>query len=58
MYTPNRKGYHLIIDDLPAWVCAQCDEPLFDESIVDLIQEMLSEVDLRLEKLTALPSVA
>jgi YgiT-type zinc finger domain-containing protein len=57
-YTANRKGYHLIIDGLPAWVCEQCDEPLFDESTVDLIQEMLGEVDVRLEKLTALPAVA
>jgi YgiT-type zinc finger domain-containing protein len=21
-YTASRKGYHLIIDDVPAWVCA------------------------------------
>jgi len=50
-YTVNRKGYHLIIDDVPAWVCEQCGEPLFDEETVDAIQEMLSELDLRLEKL-------
>lgn len=50
-YTVNRNGYHLIIDDVPAWVCEQCGEPLFDEETVDAIQEMLSELDLRLEKL-------
>ena len=31
-YTVNRKGYHLVIDDVPAWVCEQCGEPLFDEA--------------------------
>ena len=50
-YSANRKGYHLIIDDVPAWVCQQCGEPLYDEETVDAIQEMLREVDVRLEKL-------
>jgi YgiT-type zinc finger domain-containing protein len=50
-YTANRKGYHLIIDDVPAWICEQCGEPLFDESTVDAIQEMLRQVDEQLQKL-------
>ncbi len=50
-YTVNRKGYHLIIDKVPAWVCRQCGEPLFEEDTVEVVQEMLSEVDARLEKL-------
>ena len=49
-YTASRKGYHLIIDDVPAWVCEQCGEPLFDEKTVDAIQEVLQGVDTRLEK--------
>lgn len=49
-YTATRKGYHLIIDDVPAWVCEQCGEPLFDEQTVDAIQEVLQGVDTRLEK--------
>lgn len=40
-YAATRKGYHLIIDDVPVWVCEQCGEPLFDEETVDAIQEML-----------------
>jgi YgiT-type zinc finger domain-containing protein len=51
-YTATRKSYHLIVDDVPAWVCEQCGEPLFDEETVDAIQEMLREVDTRLKKLT------
>ncbi len=56
-YTANRKGYHLIIDDVPAWVCSQCGEPLFDEETVNIIQEMLHEMDERVHKL-AVPLVA
>jgi YgiT-type zinc finger domain-containing protein len=49
-YAVTRKGYHLIIHDVPAWVCEQCGEPLFDEKTVDAIQEVLQGVDTRLEK--------
>ena len=28
-YVVNRHGYHLIIDDVPAFICAQCGQPLF-----------------------------
>jgi YgiT-type zinc finger domain-containing protein len=49
-YTATRKGYHLIIDEVPAWVCEQCGEPLFDEETVDAIQEVLRGVDTRLKE--------
>ena len=49
-YAATRKGYHLIIDHVPAWVCEQCGEPLFDEKTVDAIQEVLQGVDARLQK--------
>ena len=48
-YTATRKGYHLIIDDVPAWVCEQCGEPLFDERTVDAIQQVLRGVDARMD---------
>jgi YgiT-type zinc finger domain-containing protein len=57
-YTATRKGYHLIMDDLPAWVCEQCGEPLFSESAVDVIQEMLREVDARMDTLVTSLTVA
>lgn len=50
-YTATRKGYHLIVDDLPAWVCEQCGEPLFGEKAVDAIQELLRKVDAGMEML-------
>jgi YgiT-type zinc finger domain-containing protein len=51
-YTANRKGYHLSLD-VPAWVCEQCGEPLFDEATVDAIQDILRSVESRLTKLPA-----
>ena len=53
-YAASRKGYHLIIE-VPAWVCEQCGEPLFDEKTVDTIQEILRSVEVRL---TSLPMPA
>jgi YgiT-type zinc finger domain-containing protein len=50
-YTVNRKGYHLIIDHVPAWICKQCGEALFDEETVEAIQAMLREVDRQAEAL-------
>jgi YgiT-type zinc finger domain-containing protein len=49
-YTATRKGYHLIIDDVPAWVCEQCGEPLYEEETVKAIQQILQGVDARLEE--------
>ena len=57
-YAATRKGYHLIIDDVPAWVCKQCGESLFDEETVDAIQEMLREIGIRMEKLVVLAVAA
>lgn len=51
----DRKGYHLSLDAVPAWVCGQCGEPYFEEREVRTIQRLLS----RLDKQTAgLASVA
>ena len=52
-YTVNRKGYHLILDDIPAWICEQCGEPLFDAETVDTIQAMLRDVDEGMARLVA-----
>ncbi len=41
----DRKGVHISFDDVPAWVCAQCGEPYFDESEVDRIQSIINAVE-------------
>jgi hypothetical protein len=40
-------------DAIPAWVCRQCGEPLFEAREVDLIQQALAALDRENEKLTA-----
>ncbi|MBS1252474.1 MAG: hypothetical protein MAG451_01513 [Anaerolineales bacterium] len=53
-YTVNRKAYHLIIDDVPAFICEQCQEPLFTEEAVRLVQQMIHTLDARREELSAI----
>lgn len=48
----DRKGYHLQLDKIPAWVCSQCGEVYFGEEEVDLIQSVIRAVDEQLEKLS------
>jgi len=47
----DRKGYHLVLDEIPAWVCSQCGEAYFGEAEVDSIQSVIRVVDQQVEKL-------
>lgn len=47
----TRKGYHLTLESLPAWICAQCGETYFDEQQVEAIQETLLKLDEQAERL-------
>jgi YgiT-type zinc finger domain-containing protein len=53
-YTVNRNGYHLIIDDVPVFMCEQCHEPLFTEEAVHVVQQMIRELDARNLELNAI----
>ena len=57
-YTVNRHGYHLIIDDMPAYICTQCNEALFTEEAVSLVQDMIRTLDLQRSELNAIPMFA
>ncbi len=46
-YTINRQGYHLIMDAVPAWICQQCGEVLFEEKSVNAIQGLIQEASDR-----------
>lgn len=50
-YTFNKRGYHLVLDDIPAWICAQCGEPYFEGEEVDAIQSVLNGLDLKVSKI-------
>ena len=47
----DRKGYHLILDAVPAWVCSQCGEAYFEEREVEEIQDAIRALDQRVEKM-------
>ena len=37
----DRNSIHVTLDNVPAWVCEQCGEPMFDEQEVETIQELV-----------------
>jgi YgiT-type zinc finger domain-containing protein len=39
----DRKGYHITLDAVPAWVCTQCGEASFEE--VEALQSFLGTLD-------------
>jgi YgiT-type zinc finger domain-containing protein len=41
----HRKGYHIVWEVIPAWVCTQCGEPFFEAGEVEAIQRALQAVD-------------
>jgi len=49
-YTINRQGYHLLIDEVPAWVCQQCGEVYFEGEEVDAIQDLIKTIDSKIVK--------
>jgi YgiT-type zinc finger domain-containing protein len=51
-FSVDRHGYHIAWDAIPAWVCTQCGEPLFEENEVAHIQKALQQVDLETMALT------
>ena len=44
-FTIDRNGYHVSWDALPAWVCDQCGESLFEAHEVNKIQKILTVLD-------------
>ncbi|VVB90042.1 Uncharacterised protein [uncultured archaeon] len=49
-YTLDRADYHLLIHDVPAWICAQCKEDYFEENVVEVMQEMIKKLDVLVNK--------
>ena len=43
----DRNGYHLILDEMPAWICEQCGEVYFDEPDVNTVQDAIEALDER-----------
>ena len=47
----DRKGIHISLDNVPAWVCTQCGEPYFEEREVAFIQELIKSIESQMEKI-------
>ena len=44
-FSVDRQGYHIAWESIPAWICTQCGEALFEENEVHHIQKALQQVD-------------
>ena len=44
-FSADRYGYHISWESVPAWICSQCGEALFEENEVNHIQKALQQVD-------------
>jgi YgiT-type zinc finger domain-containing protein len=47
----DRKGCHLTLDAVPAWICEQCGESYFEEKEVDTIQDLVRSLEQKLKPL-------
>jgi YgiT-type zinc finger domain-containing protein len=47
----DHTGWHIVLDKLPVWVCAQCGEPYFEEDEVNAIQDLIRSVEQNAERL-------
>lgn len=52
-YTVDRKGYHLFIKEIPAYICTQCGEKYFDEEEVEAIQKLIQKVEAGIKEAQA-----
>ena len=57
-YSINRRGYHLLIEDVPAFVCKQCGEPYFGEEEVDAIQNLIQDIDRKTLSIQTMEMIA
>jgi YgiT-type zinc finger domain-containing protein len=47
----DRKGCHVTLDKVPAWVCKQCGEAYFEEKEVKAIQALVEALEEKAEAL-------
>jgi YgiT-type zinc finger domain-containing protein len=48
-YTAYRHRYHLLLDDAAGWTCQHCGEPVFEERVIEGIQQLLMTLDEGME---------
>jgi YgiT-type zinc finger domain-containing protein len=50
-YHVDRRGYHVLLDHVPAWICSQCGEVYFEKEAVQVIQRLIGDMDARVREL-------
>jgi YgiT-type zinc finger domain-containing protein len=50
-FSIDRNGYHVSWDEVPAWACTQCGEPMFEPEAVDQIQKGLAAMERETKEL-------
>lgn len=44
-YTVDYGGEQLLIEDVPTWVCTQCDHTYVEDDIIEAVEDLLSHLD-------------
>lgn len=52
-YSINRRGYHLFLEKIPAYVCSRCGQKYFDENESKAIQNLLKSFEKKLDLVIA-----
>jgi YgiT-type zinc finger domain-containing protein len=45
VHTVSRPEYHLVIYELPVWMCRQCDQVMYTESQMDALDKLIHTTD-------------
>lgn len=51
VHTISRSTYHLMIYELPLWLCRQCGQAMYTEGQVDALDELIHSTDRRIAAL-------
>ena len=52
VYIIERSGYRLMLQNVLAYVCPQCEAQYFDEAEIDAIQQMVEHLEADMEVLS------
>jgi YgiT-type zinc finger domain-containing protein len=44
-YMVEIEGETLRLEDVPTWVCSQCDYTLVEETVMETVEDMLAHLD-------------
>ncbi|MFQ5857839.1 MAG: YgiT-type zinc finger protein [Anaerolineae bacterium] len=47
VHTISRSSYHLMIYELPIWLCRRCGQAMYTESQVDALDDLIHAIDRR-----------